>query len=259
LLASGGGTADRCIKFWNTHTGACLNSIDTQSQVLYFPQQTHWQGLSKCQQLSFIILLGGFKTALRGHTNRKFWHWLTPIQPYDHGNSTTSVQTEICYLFQLWSFPSSLKQLVHFLLSNNIFSVCAWNQVCALQWSKHERELLSSHGFSQNQLCLWKYPSMVKIAELTGHTSRVLHLAQVLYPILDASDRLFQKITSVNITISCSPFTLQSPDGYTVASAAGDETLRFWKVFGNPETSKASSKAKSKEVGSVLNSLTRIR
>jgi cell division cycle protein 20 (cofactor of APC complex) len=128
-----------------------------------------------------------------------------------------------------------------------------------LQWSKHERELLSSHGFSQNQLCLWKYPSMVKIAELTGHTSRVLHLAQVLYPILDASDRLFQKITSVNITISCSPFTLQSPDGYTVASAAGDETLRFWKVFGNPETSKASSKAKSKEVGSVLNSLTRIR
>lgn len=33
LLASGGGTADRCIKFWNTHTGVCLNSIDTQSQV----------------------------------------------------------------------------------------------------------------------------------------------------------------------------------------------------------------------------------
>jgi WD40 repeat protein len=52
-------------------------------------------------------------------------------------------------------------------------------QVCALQWSRHEREILSSHGFSQNQLCLWKYPSMVKMAELTGHTSRVLHLAQV--------------------------------------------------------------------------------
>lgn len=33
LLASGGGTADRCIKFWNTHTGALLNSIDTHSQV----------------------------------------------------------------------------------------------------------------------------------------------------------------------------------------------------------------------------------
>ncbi|KAF2530956.1 hypothetical protein F2Q70_00033441 [Brassica cretica] len=59
----------------------------------------------------------------------------------------------------------------------------------------------------QNQLTLWKYPSMVKMAELTGHTSRVLYMAQ-------------------------------SPDGCTVASAAGDETLRFWNVFGVPETAK---------------------
>ena len=33
LLASGGGTADRCIKFWNTQVGYCTNSIDTNSQV----------------------------------------------------------------------------------------------------------------------------------------------------------------------------------------------------------------------------------
>lgn len=33
LLASGGGTADRCIRFWNTSTGAMLNSVDTGSQV----------------------------------------------------------------------------------------------------------------------------------------------------------------------------------------------------------------------------------
>lgn len=36
-------------------------------------------------------------------------------------------------------------------------------QVCALQWNQHEKELLSSHGFSQNQLCLWRYPSMTKV------------------------------------------------------------------------------------------------
>lgn len=35
LLASGGGTADRCIKFWNTQTGSCIDSVDTQSQVSY--------------------------------------------------------------------------------------------------------------------------------------------------------------------------------------------------------------------------------
>ena len=68
LLASGGGTADRTIKFWNTNSGAMLNSIDTGSQV------------------------------------------------------------------------------------------------CSLLWSKHQREIVSSHGFSHNQICLWKYPSMTKVS-----------------------------------------------------------------------------------------------
>ena len=34
LLASGGGTADKCIKFWNTLTGQPLQSVDTGSQVI---------------------------------------------------------------------------------------------------------------------------------------------------------------------------------------------------------------------------------
>eukprot|EP00350_Pseudokeronopsis_sp_OXSARD2_P008074 CAMPEP_0170547690 /NCGR_PEP_ID=MMETSP0211-20121228/6054_1 /TAXON_ID=311385 /ORGANISM="Pseudokeronopsis sp., Strain OXSARD2" /LENGTH=271 /DNA_ID=CAMNT_0010852841 /DNA_START=1463 /DNA_END=2278 /DNA_ORIENTATION=+ len=74
------------------------------------------------------------------------------------------------------------------------------SQVCSLQWNPYDKEILSSHGFINNQLCIWKYPHMKKIAELRGHTNRVLHLAL-------------------------------SPDGTTVASAAADETLRFWKVF----------------------------
>lgn len=60
--------------------------------------------------------------------------------------------------------------------------------------------MISSHGYAQNQLTVWKYPTMSKVTELTGHTCRVLHMAM-------------------------------SPDGQTVISAAADETLRLWKVF----------------------------
>ncbi|KAL6619986.1 hypothetical protein ACP70R_035125 [Stipagrostis hirtigluma subsp. patula] len=105
-------------------------------------------------------------------------------------------------------------------------SVDAGSQVCALLWNKHDRDLLSSHGFAQNQLTLWKYPSMVKMADLNGHTSRVLSMAQ-------------------------------SPDGYTVASAAADETLQFWNVFGAPEEV-PKAEAKASHTG-MFNSFNHIR
>ncbi|MBA0576829.1 hypothetical protein Golob_027269, partial [Gossypium lobatum] len=33
LLASSGGKSDRCVRFRNMHTGTCLKSVDTNSQV----------------------------------------------------------------------------------------------------------------------------------------------------------------------------------------------------------------------------------
>jgi WD40 repeat protein len=73
--------------------------------------------------------------------------------------------------------------------------------VCALLWNKNERELLSSHGFTQNQLTLWKYPSMVKMTELTGHTSRVLFMALVNYSnkLTDTICIEYMRYASVNI------------------------------------------------------------
>lgn len=132
LLATGGGTADRTVKFWNTTNGAMLNSVDTGSQV------------------------------------------------------------------------------------------------CSLLWSNTEKELLSSHGYSQNELCLWKYPSMTKVKELTGHTSRVLHLAA-------------------------------SPDGETVVSGAADETLRFWKVFGPNRKARKAVSSTAELSSSSLSSVMSIR
>ena len=127
LLASGGGSADHHVRFWNAATGACVSSVDVQSQV------------------------------------------------------------------------------------------------SGLLWSREHRELVSAHG--SNNLSLWKYPSMVKMAEFTGHSARVLHMAT-------------------------------SPDGTTVCSAAADETLRFWRAFGDgAEVAKAKAAAKSASGNSVLRSI----
>lgn len=83
-----------------------------------------------------------------------------------------------------------------------ISTIDTGSQVCSLLFSKHEKELISSHGFSKNQISIWKYPSMYKVTELSGHMSRVLYLSM-------------------------------SPDGCTLVSGAGDETLRFWKIHDN--------------------------
>ncbi|KAI3707067.1 hypothetical protein L6452_25259 [Arctium lappa] len=122
LLASGGGTADRCIRFWNTTTNSHLNCMDTGSQV------------------------------------------------------------------------------------------------CNLVWSKNGNELVSTHGYSQNQIIVWRYPSMSKLATLTGHTYRVLYLAI-------------------------------SPDGQTIVTGAGDETLRFWNTFPSPKSQNRESKIGASSFG----------
>ncbi|CAK85040.1 unnamed protein product (macronuclear) [Paramecium tetraurelia] len=87
----------------------------------------------------------------------------------------------------------------------------AGSQVCNLMFSKMENEFISTHGYSQNQIILWKCNGMKRIATLVGHTSRVLYLAM-------------------------------SPDGYTIVTGAGDETLRFWSIYtqsmGNQQNSK---------------------
>ncbi|XP_063241197.1 cell division cycle protein 20 homolog isoform X2 [Bacillus rossius redtenbacheri] len=130
VLASGGGTADRTIRFWNCNTGVCLQTLDTKSQVT------------------------------------------------------------------------------------------------AIQWSLTYKELVSGHGFANNQLIIWNYPALTKVAELTGHMSRVLQLAI-------------------------------SPDGSTVLSAGADETLRLWTCF-LPDPAKKKDVAPAKTESRVLNLLHRI-
>jgi WD40 repeat protein len=75
------------------------------------------------------------------------------------------------------------------------------SQVTSLLWSPDSHsELISSHGFSENQIVIWRYPSMTKLAELKNHAGRIVSLAM-------------------------------SPNGRTVVSAGADENLNFWSVY----------------------------
>ncbi|XP_019078947.1 protein FIZZY-RELATED 3-like [Vitis vinifera] len=60
---------------------------------------------------------------------------------------------------------------------NQLNHVDKGSQVCNLAWSRNVNELVSTHGYSQNQIMVWKHPSMTKVTTLTGHSLLVLYLA----------------------------------------------------------------------------------
>lgn len=110
LLATGGGSADQKIHFWNSTTGARLNTIDTGSQV---------------------SALG-------------------------------------------WGYANGIG-----------------------------REIYATHGFPHNGVSVYSYPTLQKTGAIVeAHDSRILK--------------------------GC-----LSPDGQTLATLAGDENLKFWKLFDN--------------------------
>ncbi|PVU85831.1 hypothetical protein BB559_006752 [Furculomyces boomerangus] len=79
-------------------------------------------------------------------------------------------------------------------------SIDTGSQVTSLIWSKNYKEIMSTHGFPNNSIVIWSYPSLDKIVDIPAHDSRVLHSAI-------------------------------SPDHQTVATVASDENLKFWKLF----------------------------
>uniref|UniRef100_A0A8C7ZU66 Cell division cycle 20 homolog n=1 Tax=Oryzias sinensis TaxID=183150 RepID=A0A8C7ZU66_9TELE len=93
-----------------------------------------------------------------------------------------------------------------------ISSLDTQSQVSSLVFAPNYKELVSAHGYAHNNVVIWKYPSFSKVAELNGHEDRVLSV-------------------------------ILSPDGSTIASVAGDETIRLWKSF---ELDPVKKKAKDK-------------
>ncbi|KAL6120915.1 APCC activator protein CDH1 [Nucleospora cyclopteri] len=77
------------------------------------------------------------------------------------------------------------------------------SQVCTLNYLSKYKELLTAHGFQQNDLKLWRATGGIKLIKSFGsHDSRILH-------------------------------TAVSPDECTLASLGADESLKFWKIGEN--------------------------
>lgn len=100
-------------------------------------------------------------------------------------------------------------------------SIDADSQITGIVWSTEYKEFITTHGFPNNQLTVWKYPTFEKITELEGHDNRVLH-------------------------------TARSPDGQTVVTAAADDCLKFWEVWKDKDDQKTKKKKKA-EVEDLLN------
>jgi len=83
------------------------------------------------------------------------------------------------------------------------------SQICGVKWSKDGKGLVTTHGYSENEVRVWNVGDrgsgsgrleVEMKGSLVGHSMRVLYLAM-------------------------------SPCGENVCTGAGDETLRFWNVF----------------------------
>ncbi|KAH8401349.1 hypothetical protein KR009_004861 [Drosophila setifemur] len=83
-------------------------------------------------------------------------------------------------------------------------------QISNLAFAQNSAELVTTHGYAQPQVVVWRYPSLKQVVRLSGHSHRVVYLAV-------------------------------SPDSESIVTGGGDETLRFWSVFTKRQTPKVPS------------------
>lgn len=83
-------------------------------------------------------------------------------------------------------------------------SVSVNSQICTINYLSKYKEIVTGHGFQENDLKLWKSSDMKLISSFGSHDSRVLH-------------------------------TAVSPDECTIVSLGADESLKFWKIAEAPE------------------------
>ncbi|KAF9920466.1 ubiquitin-protein transferase activating protein [Linnemannia zychae] len=135
------------------------------------------------------------------------WDARSTVPRYSKTNHTAAVKALAWCPWQLNLLASgggTYDKQIHFWNSTTgarVNTLNAGSQVTSIIWSKEYKEFMSSHGYPNNNLSVYSYPSMNRVVDIpAAHDSRVLH-------------------------------SVVSPDGQTVATVANDENLKFWKLF----------------------------
>ncbi|KAI6145268.1 WD40-repeat-containing domain protein [Pisolithus tinctorius] len=118
-------------------------------------------------------------------------------------------------------------------------------QVTGVHWARDRKELVSTHGFPGNALAGWAYPppsgssgSRTGAGAAAGSSS-----SAKIFEIRDAHDARVL-------------FSALSPNGEVLVTGAGDENLKFWRIW---EAKAAKKKSKAKEEISVGRGILSIR
>eukprot|EP00477_Mikrocytos_mackini_P001271 GAHX01001358.1.p1 GENE.GAHX01001358.1~~GAHX01001358.1.p1 ORF type:complete len:505 (+),score=75.87 GAHX01001358.1:116-1630(+) len=80
-----------------------------------------------------------------------------------------------------------------------LFEVDTGSQICSVAWSSWRNQIISAHGFCENEVNVWDYPSMKKVGRMNGHKCRVLYLTM-------------------------------NPDDTQFITGSSDETIKFWNL-----------------------------
>ncbi|KAH7882926.1 quinon protein alcohol dehydrogenase-like superfamily [Phlebopus sp. FC_14] len=127
-------------------------------------------------------------------------------------------------------------------------------QVTGIHWARDRKELVSCHGFPGNAIIGWGYPPpAASSSQSTSSSARGSSSGSTptpkLFEIRDAHD-------------SRVLFSALSPNGEVLVTGAGDENLKFWRIWEAKETksgSGGSRRAGKKEDGSVARGILGIR
>ena len=93
------------------------------------------------------------------------------------------------------------------------------SQVSTIQFTPCAREIFTTHGYPTNSIMVHAYPSLNKVAEIrAAHDSRVLYSAM-------------------------------GPSGDVVCTGAGDESIKFWRLWEVPAPKKKETKARGATSG----------